>query len=297
MNDKATNPMMNADDYENMAVQKSNNAKRVAAGAALFVGGAAVASAAAYATTADEIVDPANESELTADDLMQGGNVGVGYQPEVHSESSERVVYVEKDRDQHQEQESEENAEVTWDERTVVYDENGEVIGSTESGTVDGHKFSMVDMDNDNKADIVGIDINDNGTYEENEIVRFNNSDGPAMGHETAKVTEWHYMKDENNPYSEEDYPAVPEDNNDEIIHNNFEDEKTGETYNDDYADNNNDYNPRANLDYGTNDYLAENDRYEENDDDEADFSDCYAEAETTDDSYTQMGGEEDLIG
>ena len=39
MNTNGTNPGMNVDDYENMAVQKSNTAKRVAAGAALLAGG------------------------------------------------------------------------------------------------------------------------------------------------------------------------------------------------------------------------------------------------------------------
>ena len=41
MNTIKTNTGENIDDYENMAVQKSNVAKRVAAGAAVFVGGAA----------------------------------------------------------------------------------------------------------------------------------------------------------------------------------------------------------------------------------------------------------------
>ena len=44
MTTNGTNPGMSVEDYENMAVQKSNVAKRVAAGAAVFVGGAAVVS-------------------------------------------------------------------------------------------------------------------------------------------------------------------------------------------------------------------------------------------------------------
>lgn len=48
MNTIKTNTGENIDDYENMAVQKSNVAKRMAAGAAVFVGGAAVAGGAAY---------------------------------------------------------------------------------------------------------------------------------------------------------------------------------------------------------------------------------------------------------
>ena len=329
MNKNETNSVMIVDDYENMAVQKSNNAKRVAAGAALFVGGAAVAGGAAYAATGHETPDVIDDSPLTAEDVVEGGNVGNDYQPEVHNETTERVVYVEKheepSHDQHSEQTDE--TQVTWDEKTVVYDENDNVVGSVESGTIQGHDFALFDVDGDDHADYLAIDADGNGQFDDNEIVKYDVSDHVHMGHETAYTKEIHnniqYIVSEDGG---EDIARNDDDR--EIIHNNFEDEKTGESYNGDYAENNRDYNPNADMDsYGNSDnylaendcydgyddsysanvdehYLAENDNedsepyedfaYEENDNGTED-SNYYAENDTHD-SYDDMSGEEDIL-
>ena len=270
MNNNETNSVMNVDDYENMAVQKSNNAKRVAAGAALFVGGAAVAGGAAYAATGHETPDVIDDSPLTAEDVVEGGNVGNDYQPEVHNETTERVVYVEKYEEPSNDQNSEQTNEtqVTWDEKTVVYDENGNVVGSVENGTIQGHNFALFDVDGDNHADYLAIDADGNGQFDDNEIVKYDVSDHVHMGHETAYTKEIH----SNNQYilAEDGSEDIARNDDDrEIIHNNFEDEKTGESYNGDYAENNRDYNPNADMDsYGNSDnYLAENDRYDGYDD------------------------------
>lgn len=318
---------MNVDDYENMAVQKSNNAKRVAAGAALFVGGAAVAGGAAYAATGHDTPDVIDDSPLTAEDVVEGGNVGNDYQPEVHNETTERVVYVEKHEEPSHDQNSEQTNEtqVTWDEKTVVY-EDGNVVGSFESGTIQGHNFALFDVDGDNHADYLAIDADGNGQFDDNEIVKYDVSDHVHMGHETAHTKEIH----NNNQYIVEDggEDIARNDDDREIIHNNFEDEKTGESYNGDYAENNRDYNPNADMDsYGNSDnYLAENDRYDgyddsyipnvdeqylaenddeesepyedfayEEDDDDTEDSNYYAE-NGTQDSYEDMSGEEDLL-
>lgn len=327
MNNNETNSVMNVDDYENMAVQKSNNAKRVAAGAALFVGGAAVAGGAAYAATGHDTPDVIDDSPLTAEDVVEGGNVGNDYQPEVHNETTERVVYVEKHEEPSHDQNSEQTNEtqVTWDEKTVVY-EDGNVVGSFESGTIQGHNFALFDVDGDNHADYLAIDADGNGQFDDNEIVKYDVSDHVHMGHETAHTKEIH----NNNQYIVEDggEDIARNDDDREIIHNNFEDEKTGESYNGDYAENNRDYNPNADMDsYGNSDnYLAENDRYDgyddsyipnvdeqylaenddeesepyedfayEEDDDDTEDSNYYAE-NGTQDSYEDMSGEEDLL-
>ena len=328
MNNNETNSVMNVDDYENMAVQKSNNAKRVAAGAALFVGGAAVAGGAAYAATGHDTPDEIDDSPLTAEDVVEGGNVGNDYQPEVHNETTERVVYVEKHEEPSHDQNSEQanETQVTWDEKTVVYDEDGNVVGSVESGTIQGHNFALFDVDGDNHADYLAIDADGNGQFDDNEIVKYDVSDHVHMGHETAHTKEIH----NNNHYMVEDggEDIARNDDDSEIIHNNFEDEKTGESYNGDYAENNRDYNPNADMDsYGNSDnYLAENDRYDgyddsysanvdeqylaenddeesepyedfayEEDDDDTEDSNYYAE-NGTQDSYEDMSGEEDLL-
>ena len=328
MNNNETNSVMNVDDYENMAVQKSNNAKRVAAGAALFVGGAAVAGGAAYAATGHDTPDVIDDSPLTAEDVVEGGNVGNDYQPEVHNETTERVVYVEKHEEPSHDQNSEQTNEtqVTWDEKTVVYDEDGNVVGSVESGTIQGHNFALFDVDGDNHADYLAIDADGNGQFDDNEIVKYDVSDHVHMGHETAHTKEIH----NNNQYIVEDggEDIARNDDDREIIHNNFEDEKTGESYNGDCAENNRDYNPNADMDSYVNsdNYLAENDRYDgyddsyipnvdeqylaenddeesepyedfayEEDDDDTEDSNYYAE-NGTQDSYEDMSGEEDLL-
>lgn len=329
MNNNETNSVMNVDDYENMAVQRSNNAKRITAGAALFVGGAVVAGGAAYAATGHENPDVTDNAPLTAEDVVEGGNVGNDYQPEVYNETTERVVYVEKhdeiSHDQNFGQTDE--PQVTWDEKTVVYDENDNVVGSVESGTIQGHNFALFDVDGDGHADYLAIDADGNGQFDDNEIVKYDVSDHVHMGHETAHTKEIHnniqYIITEDGGKD-----IVRNDNDHEIIHNNFEDEKTGETYDGDYAENNRDYNPNADMDsYGNSDtYLAENDRYdsydgsysanvdeqymaennnadsesyedfvyEEDDDDKVD-SNYYAENDSQD-SYGDISGEGDLL-
>lgn len=329
MNNNETNSVMNVDDYENMAVQKSNNAKRVAAGAALFVGGAAVAGGAAYAATGHETPDVIDDSPLTAEDVVNGGNVGNDYQPEVHNETTERVVYVEKHEEPSHDQNPEQTDEtqVTWDEKTVVYDEDGNVVGSVESGTIQGHNFALFDVDGDNHADYLAIDADGNSQFDDNEIVKYDVSDHVHMGHETVHTKEIH----NSNQYvlvEDGGEDIARNDDDREIIHNNFEDEKTGESYNGDYAENNRDYNPNADMDsYGNSEnYLAENDCYDsyddsysanvdeqylaendnedsepyedfayEEDDDDTEDSNYYAENDTKD-SYEDMSGEEDLL-
>ena len=267
MNTNGTNPGMNVDDYENMAVQKSNTAKKVAAGAAMLVGGAAVGGGAAYAAADHENTKPVIEDDnFTAEDVVDGANVGNSYQEsnETHTETTtERVVYVEK---QPESAEEENESSVTWDEKTVVYDENGNVAGSIESGTVDGKKFALMDVDGDDHADYLAIDVDGNNRFDDNEIVRYDVSDHVHMGHETAHTREIHYSNDNE---SSEDPHYIAQNDSDRTIHNNFEDEKTGESYHDDYAENNPDYNPNADVnDYGNgNDYLAENDAYDAGED------------------------------
>ena len=267
MNTNGTNPGMNVDDYENMAVQKSNTAKRVAAGAAMLVGGAAVGGGVAYAAADHEDTKPVTADDgLTAEDVVDGANVGNSYQDsnDSHTETTtERVVYVEK---QPEPAEEEKEPTVTWDEKTVVYDEEGNVTGSIETGTVNGKNFMLMDYDGDDHADLLAIDMDGNNRFDDNEIVRYDVSDHVHMGHETAHTKEIHYK---NGGESSEDPHYIAQNDADRTIHNNFEDEKTGESYHDDYAENNPDYNPNADAnDYGNgNNYLAENDAYDAEED------------------------------
>jgi hypothetical protein len=267
MNTNGKNQGMNVDDYENMAVQKSNTAKRVAAGAALLVGGAAVAGGAAYAT-ADHGDQPNPDEALTSEDIIDGANAGQGGEVE-NSQSqqvTEKVVYVEKNVEPEPKPEPEQGPTVTWDDKTVVYDEEGNVIASSESGTVEGKNFTLMDLDGDDHADILAVDLDGNGQYDDNEITRLDVSDHVHMGHETAH-TKVIYNSSSMFDEPAEDPHYVAQNDQEQTIHNNFEDEKTGESYHDDYAENNPDYNPNADMnDYGDNNYLAENEAYDASD-------------------------------
>ena len=229
MNTIKTNTGENIDDYENMAVQKSNVAKRVAAGAAVFVGGAA---------------DPVAE------------------QP------AEKVVVVEKSVEKPSVEEPEKSS-VTWDETTNYYVGDDKVM-SVEEGTVDGHKFALMDVDGDGHADLLAVDVDNNGRFDDNEVVTYTEEDHVHMGHQTAHVTEQHYnsVDDITPTYDGQNYVAQNQTHQEDVIHNNFEDEKTGESYHGDYAENNPDYNPNVDGDNGNDNYLAENDSYGQNDND-----------------------------
>ena len=282
MNTNGTNPGMNVEDYEEMAVQKSNVAKRVAVGTAIFAGGAAVAGGAAYAATRDAVTD----KELTTEDLVEGAEGTEEYKPLVEeTQTTEKVVVHETVNPKVPEPEQQE-PELTWDETTNTY-VDGERVMSVEEGTYQGHKFALYDVDGDDHADIFAIDVNSNGQFEDDEIALLSPEDNIHMGHETAQTTnQMYYDYDDPNPAPGPD-PIYAQN---EEIYNNFEDEKTGESYRGDFAENNPDYNPRADAeDYGRADvYLAENEKYDEGDNsiDEYESEDNYlAEADGYDNS------------
>lgn len=267
MNTIKTNTGENIDDYENMAVQKSNVAKRVAAGAAVFVGGAAVAGGAAYAATQPS--EGEDGAPLTAEDVVNGADVTSEYQAEpVVEQTTEKVVVVEKLVEKPSVEEPEKSS-VTWDETTNYY-VGDDKVASVEEGTVDGHKFALMDIDGDSHADLLAVDVDNNGQFDDNEVVTYTEEDHVHMGHQTARVTEQHYNSwDDITPnYDGQNYVAQNQTHQEDVIHNNFEDEKTGESYHGDYAENNPDYNPNVDGDNGNDNYLAENDSYSQNDND-----------------------------
>lgn len=273
MNTNGTNPGMNVEDYEDKAIQKSNAAKRIAVGGAAFLGGAAVAGGAAYAAGQPE--GQTADETLTTEDIIGGAEAGSEYKEaetqetqETHTAThttTEHVVIVEKPAAEvyHEEAQAAEEPNVTWDETTNFYVGDTK-IGSIEEGTINGHKFAIADGDGDGVADLLAVDSNGNDRFDQDEFMQLSESDNIHMGHETAQVTNERFTPQEINGYDEqhqanENYIAQ----NQEPIYNNFEDEKTGEAYYGDFAENNPDYNPNGLVDgYNSNQYLAENDRY-----------------------------------
>lgn len=305
MNTNSNNSGVNIEDYEDLAVRKSKMAKKTALGAAGVVGVGAIAGGTAYAATAG---DDTIEDAVTTDDLINGADTGMEMQPVEEAPAPQTTTQYVQVQQPAPEPESE--TEITWDEATNYY-VDGEKVISTESGTVDGHNFTIVDFDGDDHADLIAVDSNNNGRYDDNEIMELSPSDHVHMGHETAKTTNEQFYANIDSPrgYSPESESYAY--NGGEPIHNNFEDEKTGENYYGDYAENNPDYNPRADVDYGENNgqYLAEDYRYSENesyagielaenDEPNVDVQDDMACGDGSEsDSYDAMMGEDEFMG
>lgn len=232
MKTNGTNPGVNVDEYENMAVQNSNNVKRALAVGGALVGAAAIGGGGTYAAT-HMGTEPA-EAPLTGDEIDDGANVATTYQEEAE-ETQAPVVKVEKPAEPAE-------PDVAWESRTSDYID-GERIHTVEEGRVDGHKFQLIDENGDDVADEIRIDANDNGIYESNESVKLTAYDNVKIGHDVKVSHERHFELFETE--NESDYVA-------EDIHNDYTDEKTGESYHEDYAENNPDYNSDADTDYYT---------------------------------------------
>lgn len=224
-----TNKPLNAanlDEYEDLAVKNSSTAKRVGVGAAVLAGGAAIAGGTAYAATHTS----APEMPLTEQDAMAGANVASAYQEE--AEQAEPVeTKVEHHHHHHYEQpQPEPEADIQYSQEENVY-VGDEKVMTIERGTVEGHNFETVDLDGNGLANVIMVDVNDNGRYETNEMVKVTDADGIRVGGHAEHVENHHYRT------------ANMMANNDEP-QNDFQDEKTGEDYHDDLAENNPDYNP-----------------------------------------------------
>ena len=218
-----TNEDYQLEELENAAVKKSNNAKRIAAAAGFFVAGGA----AGYAATQVPVGEEETQlPELDNDD--SGANAGAN---QIHEPEPKPVPQPKAPEPVNNE------PEVSFDKTTHYYDEDNNLIATSEEGTIDGKDFSLIDLDADNKADILAYDENGNGIYDSNEIITLDGNNQIAMGN---KATQHEVVfLDEPDPE-----PITPiYDIDDGTIHNDFEDEKSGEDYSHDYADNNEDYN------------------------------------------------------
>lgn len=271
-----TNAEQNVEEYEDRAMKKRKAAIIAATGGAGLVAGAAIAGGTAFAASPDHNLDL--DDTLSVDDVLNGAEVGPEAVPEPQpvQQSTTQYVYVEKPQPV-QEPENQSEPEVIWEE-TDRYVVNDQVVATTQQGTVDGHKFMIVDADGDNIADVIAIDANDNGVFESDEVQRLTPEDKIFTLNKTAHTRDHIYEQEEE---IDDDwiYPDDPDDPDEPIdprygydpderpIHNNFEDEKTGERYDNDFAYRNPDYNPRADVDYGSNEkYLAEDHEYDRED-------------------------------
>ena len=281
------------EELENAAVNKSNNAKRIAAAAGLLAAGGAAGGAAGFAATNIPLGTVEEPMEQLAEEDFEGiAETGAAQVSEPQPQPQPQPQYQATPEPA---PEPEPEVDVNFNTTTHYYDEDNNLIATTEEGTVDGHKFTLLDVDGDNQADIFAYDENNNGAYEENEIVTLQGDNQIAMGHQATEHKDVFIASNDPAPDPEpEPYDIEDEkDYADNDVHNDFEDEKTGEDYSHDYAENNDDYN-NGNED----NYYAENsndayDAYEDEAKDDGDYGyDGLAENNTTDDTFDDLGSD-----
>lgn len=145
----------------------------------------------------------------------------------------------------HQVQEQEQPAapaddlDIEVTESGVIFDSEGNIDRTVDAGTIEGKDFMVVDYDLNGRGDVLAYDANGNGRFEADEVVSLDNKT-----YEMGQGKEF-------NLYAENERGEVVRLNdglyhadNDPIgdIHNDFDDEKTGDYYRGDLAENNRDY-------------------------------------------------------
>ena len=285
-----TNADYQLEELENAAVNKSNNAKRIAAAAGLLATGGAAGYAATNIPTgsAEEPIET-----LTEEDLESVADTGANQvqEPEVKPQP----VQPQPATPVQPTPPAQDEVDVSFDKTTHYYDENNNLVMTTEEGTVNGQQFKLVDVDGDMRADILAYDADGNGVINEDEIVELSGKDQIAMGHATAQHDDQFIAihEPEPEPYIEPYDINDEKDYADNTIPNDFEDEKTGETYSHDYAENNEDYNNGEVEHYSAetsddSDYAYEDEGKEESD---YEYNDL-AENDTTDDTFDDLGSD-----
>ena len=285
-----TNEDYQLEELENAAVNKSNNAKRIAAAAGLLATGGA----AGYAATNIPTGSPEEPIEtLTEEDLESVADTGANQvqEPEVKPQP----VQPQPATPVQPTPPAQDDVDVSFDKTTHYYDENNNLVMTTEEGTINGQQFKLVDVDGDMRADILAYDADGNGVINEDEIVELSGKDQIAMGHATAQHDDQFIAihEPEPEPYIEPYDINDEKDYADNTIHNDFEDEKTGETYSHDYAENNEDYN-NGEVDHYSAESSEESDyAYEDEGKEESDYEyNDLAENDTTDDTFDDLGSD-----
>lgn len=247
------------EDAEEAAVNKSKNLKRgLAAGAAILgVGGVS-----AYGAT---VLNNEN-SDVPADEA---------FSEEELTGAAQAVAEAATEEDAPQEQPKptppapepvplpEPEPELTVDESTIVYDEDGNIIATYDTGTYDGKDYIILDTDGNGMGDMVAYDANGNGLYEDNEISYLDNQ-SYEVGH--GNVLAVHQYDEYGNTVEiyrgtntafhqlTQEGKLVAENPDDEWPTNDFDpDDKTGEVYEHDLAENNPDYENNGGEQYASN--------------------------------------------
>lgn len=240
------------EDAEDAAVRKSKNLKR-----GLAIGGAVIGAgtASAYAATTLNDNDETVDTELTPDDIVGGAQAAADAANEVAEEATAQAAPAPK-AETHKVAHEDAKPQVSVEESTLLYDEDGNYIGAVDEGKIDGKSFAIIDSDGNGKGDIIAYDKNGNGIFEDDEFSIMDNETHTMGKGDTLAV----YQRDEWGDYEQvqrgpnlghqpplvasRDSHHIELDETDDIsdIRNDYQDEKTGEVYHDDLAENNSDY-------------------------------------------------------
>lgn len=257
------------EELENAAVNKSNNAKRAAAAAGLFAAGGGTTYAATKILEPEPVTPPDEEAVKKAAELgfNQVSKPEVKHQPTPAPKPKPEPVPTPPD-------------DKPQIEKTTIYvDEDGERIATLQEGKLNGHKVALADTDGDMRADLYAYDEDGNGIYNEDEITELKGRHQIPM-----KPTDTGEMKVE--VVRSYDIPGYyPEDEGNNSIHNNFEDEKTGESYKHDYAERSGNYNNHANAEQ----YSEDTPIYAEPDDE---YDSLASNDEAADDTFDDLGSD-----
>lgn len=284
-----TNEDYQLEELENAAVNKSNNAKRIAAAAALLATGGA----AGYAATTIPFDDGEEHMEKLSEEDLEGVVDSGANQVQTPEPKPQPAQPTQPTHNAKPVEPTEDQVDVNFD-KSIHYVDGENTVMTAEEGTINGHKFQLIDVDGDMRADILAYDEDGNGVYNDDEIIQLSQKDQIAMGHATRQHEVVVINNDEVDPEPIQPYPEPydildEKDYADNNIHNDFEDEKTGEKYSHDYAENNENYNNNGDVDHysaGMSEYAMEEDGKEESD---YDYNDV-AENDMGSDSFEDLG-------
>lgn len=301
------------EDAEDAAVKRSKNLKR-----GLAVGGAVGGLGTISAFAASKLAGGTNteSQELTEEDLISGAQAGADEAVEDAPAAEEPQTVVHEHHHIHIHTPKPEEViepEMEVEETAVIFDENGDIVASYDAGTYGGKRFMVMDTDGNGKADLMAYDENNNGVFEDNEISELDNEsyeigkgENLAIYEKTADG-EVELVDVRPNPLRDPmAHNTLDDDDDISGIHNDFEDEKTGEVYGRDLAENNPDYNnhgdtghysagmeePEFEIEETADDYLAQTEPESGYSQDTYETPDNYDSADTynTADAYDSAG-------
>lgn len=225
-----TNQDYQLEELENAAVNKSNNAKRAAVIGAGMLGTAATASAATYAIehpTESEHEDVESLSTEELENVAQSGANQV-HEPEVKPEAAKSTGVNNHPAGTKPATPTEvDDIDLSFNRTTETYDSEGNLVSTAIEGQLEGRDIRIVDVDGDHKADIMAVDINGDGVYQDDEIFELDESQQIDMNIDTRFHNVVVLNNEQPEPYNVDDkgdYAYNPDENR-------YSDEKADEIY------------------------------------------------------------------